>query len=420
MVDFLQLAIRRNNIDEVRELLDRGLARVDHTVRLHSNQPLHQAAYTGSLEIVRLLLEREADVNAVNKHKNTPLYLAALKNHCDLVRELLRARASLDVRCQDTCTPLDVACHRGHCDVVRCLLDANASLERLPHEPYPLHLAAAAGNVAVIELLLSHRQQARHSTTEAATQAIDLEWRDRAGLTALMHASKARKIAAVRELLDARADVNAKSDASGNTALTLAAWDGALEIVRLLLAHRAHVGARVTSLRSRPTALALACMKQHSGIVHELVCHIFSHNNPEGEADVIARCDRSKLVLREASRLAQPWSFATHIHRPLPFVAQVKTLLLIYSTHADLENLDTLTASSPTLTSLSLLPRELVWLIIEQVAWIDHARWAFMTLSVADLLTKPEPSSAPYTRTTATTATPSTTTTSTSTTTTTT
>lgn len=42
---------------------------------------LHMAAYWGQSEMIKLLLQKGADINAVNHAGRTPLYLAAYRDH---------------------------------------------------------------------------------------------------------------------------------------------------------------------------------------------------------------------------------------------------------------------------------------------------------------------------------------------------
>ena len=60
--------------------------------------PLHLAAFTGRTEVVRLLLERGADVNAKNeKGGETPLHNAAMNGHAEAAVLLLP-------KCQTRCS----------------------------------------------------------------------------------------------------------------------------------------------------------------------------------------------------------------------------------------------------------------------------------------------------------------------------
>ena len=62
------------------------------------DQAIHHAARNGDTEIVRLLIEGGADVNAVNPRGHTVLYCAGGHGHLDCLRLLLRAGADREAQ----------------------------------------------------------------------------------------------------------------------------------------------------------------------------------------------------------------------------------------------------------------------------------------------------------------------------------
>jgi len=85
-------AIRRSDAPAVKALLDRGVP-VDSRYR-YDRTALSFAADRGNLEIVTLLLDRGARVDAKDSYyKMTPLTSAAMKGHAEIVRLLLARSA---------------------------------------------------------------------------------------------------------------------------------------------------------------------------------------------------------------------------------------------------------------------------------------------------------------------------------------
>src|SRR5947209_16654833 len=77
--------------------------------------PLYRAAYSGHLEIVKLLVvEFKADVNDRDDYGMTPLHLAASNGHLEVVK-LLVVEFKADVHAKDRCkkTPLHKAVTSG-------------------------------------------------------------------------------------------------------------------------------------------------------------------------------------------------------------------------------------------------------------------------------------------------------------------
>ncbi|MBB4019864.1 ankyrin repeat domain-containing protein [Chelatococcus sp. GW1] len=118
---------------------------------------------------------------------------------------------------------------------------------------FPLHAAAAEGNVAAIRGLLS--------------QGAAVDARDRNGRTALLVATHANHIAAAQALIEAGADVNAKDDIEDSPYLYAGAR-GHLEILRITLAHGADL--RSTN-RYGGTALIPAAERGHVETVRTLL-----------------------------------------------------------------------------------------------------------------------------------------------------
>jgi ankyrin repeat protein len=123
----IHAAVRAGDVQGARRLLDEDPSRI--TTPDYEWDPLFTAARAARIDLVRLLLERGADVNAYNKAGNTPLWFACHSN------------APADERLV----------------VVKMLLDAGAN-PRIENErkTTALHQAAWRGPVAMVELLIRH------------------------------------------------------------------------------------------------------------------------------------------------------------------------------------------------------------------------------------------------------------------------
>jgi serine/threonine-protein phosphatase 6 regulatory ankyrin repeat subunit A len=58
--------------------------------------PMHSAASSGQISVVKLLLEMGAELDAVDIHGNTPLHIACLNGQDVVVGELVAHGAVLD------------------------------------------------------------------------------------------------------------------------------------------------------------------------------------------------------------------------------------------------------------------------------------------------------------------------------------
>ena len=112
----LLAAARKSDAAQVKALLDKG-ASVDAKTR-YGATPLFYASDRGSVEVVKLLLERGADVNVKDTFYNaTPIVWAAQRNHPEVVKLLIAKGASKE-------SALDVAIGGGHKEVLKVVLEA--------------------------------------------------------------------------------------------------------------------------------------------------------------------------------------------------------------------------------------------------------------------------------------------------------
>ena len=89
----------------------------------HDETPLMMAAFDNQLALARLLIEKGADVN---KPGWTPLHYAATKGHVEMMKLLLEMHAYIDAESPNGTTPLMMAAHYGTPHATKLLLDEGA------------------------------------------------------------------------------------------------------------------------------------------------------------------------------------------------------------------------------------------------------------------------------------------------------
>lgn len=131
-----------------------------------NSTPLHKAcagSKAGHQASVKLLIEGNADVHALNKWRETPLLTAANHGQATSVKLLLDAGAD-PCKCTDTgWSPLSIAAYKGHDEVVRLLLEEGAPTEEEDPTLSALLQAATKGLPETVDLLL--RNGADHTVT---------------------------------------------------------------------------------------------------------------------------------------------------------------------------------------------------------------------------------------------------------------
>ena len=134
----------------------------DLDVRGHlGTNPLHGAAYSGNLEVVRILIEyNPAYINARDEGGRTPLDWASRGHNFkdgSILRLLLEHGAVINMQDQDGWTPLHTASRFGALEVVRVLLEHGADVEAKDNVgETALQFAAEFGQDEVVKFLREH------------------------------------------------------------------------------------------------------------------------------------------------------------------------------------------------------------------------------------------------------------------------
>ncbi len=90
-------------------------------------QPLHFAAANGDVELVKLLLDRGAEINAATQDGWTALHFACLRGDEGLVKLLLDRGVDVNTKTTSGVSALSIATSEGDREIVELLLDRGAS-----------------------------------------------------------------------------------------------------------------------------------------------------------------------------------------------------------------------------------------------------------------------------------------------------
>ncbi|KAI9867970.1 MAG: hypothetical protein M1813_007792 [Trichoglossum hirsutum] len=270
--DFSQSEYREKSVYVLQERLTRK-----------NQSPLLRAAENGHEVVVKLLLEKGAQLESKDKNGQTPLSYAARSGHEAVVKLLLEKGAQLESKDQDSQTPLSWAAENGHEAVVKLLLEKGAQLEsKDKYDQTPLLYAAENGHEAVVKLLLEKSAQlesknkddqtsllyAAQSGHEAVVKLLlekgaQLESKDYISQTPLLYAARSGHEAVVKLLLEKGAQLESK-DKNGQTPLLYAARSGHEAVVKLLL----EKGAQLESKNKySQTPLLYAARNGHKAVV---------------------------------------------------------------------------------------------------------------------------------------------------------
>ena len=311
----LTLAIKHKHGIVVNALLSNSKCLVDAKVQ-DGFTALHFSCKSGSVGLVRTLVNHKADVNArTDNNCDTPLTLAIKHKHGIVVNALLsNSKCLVDAKVQDGFTALHFSCKSGSVGLVRTLVNHKADVNARTDNncDTPLTLAIKHKHGIVVNVLLSNSKC-----------LVDAKVQD--GFTALHFSCKSGSVGLVRTLVNHKADVNARTD-SGDTPLTLAVRHGhdnvvhALSsdlqclvnakgqdgftvlhlsckcgnvgLVRTLVKHKADVNVRT---ESGDTPLTLAAINKHDNVVHALSvynCEVYAKDKDAYTALLHLSCER--------------------------------------------------------------------------------------------------------------------------------
>ncbi len=306
VMDALQAASYRGHDQVMQMLLDKG-ADINAQGGEYGNA-LQAASYGGHDQVVQMLLDKGADINAAatGSDGRTALQAAAEGGHLAVVERLLQQKADVNAAASEYNgrTALQAAAEGGHLAVVERLLqqkaDVNAAAARSSGRT-ALQAAAEGGHLAVVERLLQQKADVNAASEYGRTalqaaaegghlavverllqQKADVNAASEYGRTALQAAAEGGHLAVVERLLQQKADVNAASE-YGRTALQAAAEGGHLAVVERLLQQKADVNAAASEYNGR-TALQAAAEGGHLAVVERLL---------QQKADVNAAAARS-------------------------------------------------------------------------------------------------------------------------------
>jgi len=223
----LHLALEQCRAEIIKLLLSRD-ANVDAKGK-DGGTYIHIAAERGYLQIVEHLLKRGAYVNSAYtstyQEGYTPLCLAVKEGQEDVVKLLLECGANVDAQVEDGKTVLQLAIEKGNEKVVNLLLEYGANIDAEDKDGKTvLHFAVEKGCSVIIEHVLKHYPGVNNKSNRSA-------------LNVAVHGSGKEYGKIVENLLQNGSTVN-PGDVNNCKLLHAAVEKGYLKIVDVLLKYR--------------------------------------------------------------------------------------------------------------------------------------------------------------------------------------
>ena len=154
----LNRAVSKGRIEEINTLIETG---TDVNASDQSGEtPLHSASYACKPEVVSMLLNRGADLDACDIETGVrPLHKAAQKGCVQACELLIRHGAAMDAQTREGATALHLAARAGHTDLVAVLLKyhANHTLQD-EQEHTAMQCALQSGHMEIATRIEQHAQ----------------------------------------------------------------------------------------------------------------------------------------------------------------------------------------------------------------------------------------------------------------------
>ena len=227
----LHWAVHLADVDIAKRLIRRG-ARVEQLNR-YDLAPLHVAAGEGSAQLVRLLLDAGASADLPGRNGETALLMAARKGCADCIQALIASGAKVETREKTfDLTPLMLAAWSGNEKSVDHLLRAGADVKAQTRlGPMPKFVEPGAGRASHGDGILRGGVPERGSRPARAGQ-----------MTALHYAAREGRTGVVALLLGNGARID-DPEANGVSPLLLAIMNDHAKTARYLIEHGANINA---------------------------------------------------------------------------------------------------------------------------------------------------------------------------------
>ena len=285
-VDKIQDLIKHRDVDVNTIALRKAAAAVNE----RNQTALHYTALSGHVDVVKVLIQNDADVNAVDKDKWTPLHYAATK-HVDVAKVLIQNGADVNAVDKTKWTTLHSAASNGHLDLAKVLIQNGADVNAADkYNLTPLHESAFNGHVDVSKLLIRNG---------ADVNAVD---EDKS--TPLHKAALRGQVEFAKVLIQNGADVNA-ADRDKWTPLHWALLKGHVDVAKVLIQNGADV-ISVDKDNKTPIYWAATSLFENNIFTLQLLCFGAAINDfamGKDTTDLIRKIDDRMNLLRAGKRI---------------------------------------------------------------------------------------------------------------------
>lgn len=216
--------------------------------------PLYPAVWNGDANMVKLLVNKGADVNYSPEKDYPLLHHAVWMENTDIMRVLLDHGANIDIKDQDGKTAFRHALDAADRQMVDLFIAKGANVNAKGRDnSTPLHQAAISGRKGIVEILLANGADV---TVKDGRGRTPVDWASQGGHTA------------IEEILIDAANKDHIEDESGRTILHKASSEGWVDTLQRILKGKTDLNVQD---KQGLTPLHLAVGRVHKDIVEHLI-----------------------------------------------------------------------------------------------------------------------------------------------------
>ena len=149
----LNSAIKKNDIKKAAEIIKTAKDAI--TLRVNGITPLHNAVNYQKIDILKLFIENDVDLNIKCVYGMAPIHYAIKSGLLNIVKLLIQSGADVNIKDNYDKNPLYYSIEEGDLDIFELLIYNDSEIDICDKSGItPLHLAVMKGYLAMVEILL--------------------------------------------------------------------------------------------------------------------------------------------------------------------------------------------------------------------------------------------------------------------------
>lgn len=226
-----------SNEDKIKNLIKK-LVYVDQ-FRKNGANALMYAIHNGDLNIIKLLIDKGADVNIIDSQGDMPIFIAVFDN-LDVVKLLVENGANINVKDRRNNTPLISACFHTNLDIVKYLIDKGADINAVNNDG-----DNALSKVSYRQLYTNDNDNDKAEIAKILIlNGIDINHINKSGNTPLFVSLRYRNYPVFKVLIENGANIFTKNNDKKSSIMMAIDYDNNMDIIHYLINNGVDINAK--------------------------------------------------------------------------------------------------------------------------------------------------------------------------------